>query len=120
MIPEIPIEEFTPEQLLGPLNELERKQAPKKLFVRGSAKLLQIYPRVSIVGSRKASAAGLGRAKRLAGIVAEAGGVVVSGLALGVDAAAHWGAIAAGGKTVAVIGTPLDKSYPKENAELQQ
>lgn len=50
--------------------------------------------------------------------MANEGVVIVSGLALGIDAAAHTGAIVAGGKTIGVLGTPLDKSYPRENREL--
>ncbi len=50
----------------------------------------------------------------------ESGGVVVSGLAAGIDTAAHRGAMEAGGKTIAVLGTPLDVSYPKENSGLQE
>jgi DNA processing protein len=75
---------------------------------------------VSIVGSRKASPEGLRRARSLARALAEHGIVVVSGLAAGVDRAAHEGAIEAGGCTFAVLGTPLDQSYPKENAALQE
>src|SRR5689334_1210474 len=111
--------QITPIELLGSLNEVERKFAPAKLFVLGSPEILNERPRVSIVGSRKASTAGIQRAKKLARLVVERGGIVVSGLALGIDAAAHSAAIAAKGFTVAVIGTPLDKSYPRENAELQ-
>ena len=72
-------------------------------------------PVAAIVGSRKASDAGLLLAQRLAGAVAEAGGVVVSGLALGIDAAAHRGALAAGGVTVAVLGCGVDVVYPRSN-----
>lgn len=111
--------ETTPVELLGQLNEVEQKLAPNKLFVAGRPEILNERPRVSIVGSRKASSEGIQRAKKLARLVAERGGVVISGLALGIDTAAHAGAIAADGPTVAVIGTPLNKVYPKENAELQ-
>jgi DNA processing protein len=72
-------------------------------------------PSAAIVGARKASDAGLLLAQRLAGAVAEAGGVVVSGLALGIDAAAHRGALAAGGVTVAVLGCGVDVVYPRSN-----
>ena len=108
-----------PEELLGPLNEVERKYAPPTLFVQGDTEILTRGGRVSIVGSRKASADSLRRAEKLALILAERGHVVVSGLAQGIDTAAHRAAIAAGGRTIAVIGTPLNKVYPKENASLQ-
>lgn len=109
----------TPEELLGPLNEVERKYAPPTLFVAGEPEILTKGGRVSIVGSRKASRESLARVGQLAKILAERGHVVVSGLAAGIDTAAHRAAIAAGGKTIAVIGTSLDKVYPRENAALQ-
>lgn len=77
-------------------------------------------PRVSIVGTRDATNDGLRRAERLARELAAKNIIVVSGLARGIDTAAHRAAIQAGGRTIAVLGTPLDKTYPSENAELQQ
>lgn len=74
---------------------------------------------VAIVGTRQASPAGRARARRAAVAVVEAGMTVVSGLAAGIDTAAHTAALEAGGRTVAVIGTGLHRSYPAENAELQ-
>ncbi len=113
-------EEFSCEELLGPLNEVEAKYAPERIFAHGDTELLKKGGRVSIVGSRNASPGGLSRARRLAQLVCANGGVVISGLALGIDAAAHRGAIDAGGKTIGIIGTPLDRFYPKENADLQR
>jgi DNA processing protein len=110
---------LSPEQLLGPLNEVEAKHAPKVLFAAGNVDMLRHAARVSIVGSRKATADGLRRARRLSSILAERNIVVVSGLAAGIDTAAHTAALEANGRTVAVIGTPLDQSYPKSNAALQ-
>lgn len=75
---------------------------------------------VAVVGTRKPSSAGLARARRLARALAEDGFTVVSGLAAGIDRAVHETAIDSGGPTIAVIGTPLSHSYPKENAELQR
>lgn len=75
---------------------------------------------VSVVGTREISDAGINRARRLSRELAEAGIVVMSGLAKGVDTVAHRAAIDAGGKTAAVIGTPLERAYPAENAGLQQ
>lgn len=77
-------------------------------------------PRIAIVGARKATAEGRRRAAQLARDCARAGVVVVSGLAEGIDYAAHTAAIDHGGKTIAVIGTPLDKAYPTKHAELQR
>jgi DNA processing protein len=76
-------------------------------------------PRIAIVGARKATVDGRRRAAQLARDCARAGVVVVSGLAEGVDYAAHTSAIEHGGKTIAVIGTPLDKVYPAKHADLQ-
>jgi DNA processing protein len=75
---------------------------------------------VAVVGARRASARGLAAAAQIAEALSDAGYVVVSGLAAGIDAAAHEAALAAGGRTVAVIGTGLRHSYPPENAGLQQ
>lgn len=111
--------ELTPDELLGPLNDVEQKFAPKKLFVAGNVDYLQLGGRVSIVGSRKASPEGLARARKLANLFLARDVVVVSGLAEGIDTAAHTTAIDQGGRTIAVIGTPLDKVYPKQNAALQ-
>ncbi len=74
---------------------------------------------VAVVGSRRASPAGLDSARRIAEHLVGAGYAVVSGLAAGVDAAAHAGALEAGGRTLAVIGTGLEHAYPPQNAHLQ-
>ena len=113
-------ERIRPDDLLGPLNDVERKNAPEWLFLAGDRELLRVVPRVSVVGTRTASAEGLSRASRLARELVAKGVVVVSGLARGIDTAAHRSTIEAGGRTVAVLGTSLDKSYPRENAELQR
>jgi DNA processing protein len=73
---------------------------------------------VAIVGSREASAAGLEMARRIGAAVARAGAWVVSGGAVGIDAAAHAGAIDEAGRTVVVLGGGLDHLYPAENREL--
>ncbi len=111
---------FTPAELLGPLNESETKNVPPVLWVAGRHQLLKTTARVSIVGSREATPDGLKRAARLARALARNGIAVVSGLARGIDAAAHRAAIDAGGATIAVLGTPLDRFYPKENESLQR
>jgi DNA processing protein len=75
---------------------------------------------VAIAGARRASDQGCRRAARLARALANAGAVIVSGLARGIDAAAHLGAIEAGGATMAVLGVPLGRCYPPEHARLQE
>ncbi len=89
------------------------------LHYAGDIGLLEL-PAVSIVGTREVSDGGRRRAMQLARDLADAGILVVSGLARGVDAAAHTGAIQHGGSTAAIIGTPLSKAYPAENAALQE
>jgi len=74
---------------------------------------------VAVIGARRATSAGVARAARIAKHLVSTGYVVVSGLAAGVDAAAHVAALAAGGRTLAVIGTGLARSYPAQNAGLQ-
>jgi DNA processing protein len=111
--------ELKPEDLLGPLNEVEQQHAPKMLYVAGDTSILEHGGRVSIVGARQASPDGLRRAAKLAGLLADRGIVVVSGIAEGIDTAAHETTIKHGGRTIAVLGTPLDQVYPKKNAALQ-
>jgi DNA processing protein len=113
-------QEFTATELLGSLNDVEQKLAPKLLFAAGDVSMLQRGPRVAVVGSRKASAESLGRARKLAKLLAQRDIVVVSGLAEGIDTAAHTSALDCSGRTLAVIGTPLDEVYPKKNAKLQE
>jgi DNA processing protein len=94
---------------------------PFGLFLRGDPGALARLaegPAVAIVGSRRATAAGRALARALAGDLAARGAVVVSGLAHGIDAAAHEGALAAGGTTVAVLGSGVDVPYPRRNRDL--
>ena len=88
------------------------------LYADGDLSLLE-GPRVSIIGSRHPSPYGRRVAFESAKALAGQGAVVVSGLAQGLDAEAHRGALAAGGKTIAVLGTGIDVHYPKQNARLQ-
>jgi DNA processing protein len=92
---------------------------PPLLIVRGRVELLA-QPAVAVVGARNASANGRMFAHGLARALAEAGLVVVSGLARGIDTAAHEGALAAGAPTLAVIASGVDVAYPSENAELME
>lgn len=93
-------------------------EAEPPVFYAGDLALLK-QPAVSVIGAREVSEEGLARARRIAREMAKAGVLVTSGLAKGVDTAAHLGALEVGGSTMAVIGTSLDKVYPAENAELQ-
>jgi len=92
---------------------------PPILFVAGRLSR-QDARSLAIIGSRRASAAGVAAAARIAEALAGAGYVVISGLAAGIDTAAHEAALRAGGRTVAVIGTGLRHAYPPQNAPLQQ
>ncbi len=105
-------------EVLGNLNEFERKHAPDELFCAGDVSLLKNGIRVSVVGSRQPSDAGRKRASLFASALVRHGITVVSGLARGIDTVAHETAIQSGGKTIAVLGTPLSKAYPAQNKEL--
>ena len=96
-----------------------RDDSDVDVFYAGNLDLLK-RPAVSIVGAREATEDGRQRAWRLARELTEAGVVIVSGLARGIDTAAHLSTIEHHGSTAAVIGTPLNKAYPAENAELQE
>src|SRR3989338_5247074 len=91
--------------------------APSKIFVKGDI-FTNDEPAIAIVGTRKATAQGLKAAREIAVELSNKGIIIVSGLAMGVDTAAHEGALAAGGKTVAVLGNGLDKIYPAQNQSL--
>ncbi len=90
---------------------------PAALYVLGDIAVLQ-SPQLAMVGARSASPIGRAIARDLAGALAQTGLTITSGLAVGIDAASHEGALAAGGRTVAVLGTGLDRVYPAENAGL--
>ncbi|MCK4838528.1 MAG: DNA-protecting protein DprA, partial [Desulfobulbaceae bacterium] len=90
---------------------------PILLYVKGCLSSL-CNPGVAIVGSRAASAYGLKMSEDLAKQLARSGLTVISGLALGIDAAAHRGTLAAGGTTIAVLGCGLDVIYPTQNRKL--
>ncbi|MGY3717170.1 DNA-processing protein DprA [Sutcliffiella cohnii] len=93
-------------------------QAPVFLFMRGNPNLLK-FNAISIVGTRNPSEYGKKRAQTLSEKLGLNRIVVASGLAKGIDTSAHWGAVNKKNPTIAVIGTPITKSYPKENEELQ-
>jgi len=92
---------------------------PPGLFVRGNI-FYNGSPAVSIVGSRKATNYGLTVAEKLAGDLARAGITVISGMARGIDTAAHKGVLSARGSTVAVLGCGVDVPYPRENSRIME
>jgi DNA processing protein len=100
-----------------PQDLLEIPDPPTLLYVRGRLELLK-RPALAIVGSRSPTPQGVQNATAFAAEFARAGLVIVSGLALGIDAAAHRGALAANGDTIAFIGTGIDRVYPARNREL--
>ena len=91
---------------------------PPVLFVRGTLVPGEGERAVAVVGARAATPQGLAFARALGRDLAEAGATVVSGLARGIDTAAHRGALEAGGRTVAVLGSGLERVYPDENQDL--
>lgn len=95
----------------------ELPDAPPALFGVGNIEALSL-PGIAIVGTRRPSLAGIEIARELAGQLAEAGFCVVSGLARGIDTAAHRGALDAGGATIGVMATGCDRIYPAENNKL--
>ncbi|WP_266169145.1 DNA-processing protein DprA [Dyella subtropica] len=92
-------------------------QPPAALFVAGDASLL-LRPQVAIVGARNATAGGLAHARAFAHELALAGFIITSGMADGVDGAAHEAALDAGQPTVAVVGTGVDRVYPRKHHAL--
>ena len=92
---------------------------PVILFGRGSKEAL-CSRQVALVGSRRASGGGVRRAARLAAELSENGIAVTSGLAVGIDGSAHKAAVAAGGQTVAVLGSGMDKTYPHSHRHLAE
>jgi DNA processing protein len=100
-----------------PVSLLEIADPPTVLYIRGNPTLLKERG-LAVVGSRNATPQGLQTAENFAKALAAKGLCIISGLALGIDAAAHRGTLAAGGNTVAVIGTGADRIYPARNKEL--
>lgn len=106
------------DQYLANLSEQEKKNAPDQLFWQGDFSFLTEGLRVAVVGSRKASDNGIRRARIFTEALVRHNITVVSGLAEGIDTVAHETAIREGGKTIAVLGTPLSKAYPAKNKAL--
>lgn len=95
----------------------EHSYMPEVIYAIGNSKFLN-FPCMSVVGSRKCTAYGLKVAEEIGRVLAENDIVLVSGMARGIDSAAHEGALKAGGKTIAVMGTGIDKCYPASNLHI--
>lgn len=102
-----------------PQQLLQIADPPTLLYVHGDPALLG-RPAIAVVGSRNATAQGLANAERFAAALSDAGLTVISGLALGIDAAAHRGALRGKGSTIAVLGTGIDIQYPSRNRALHE
>ena len=102
-----------------PMRLKEIYDPPIVLFVKGSVEVLA-QPGIAMVGTRHPTPYGSGMAERLSTDLAARGLVIISGLARGIDTSSHRGAVAAKGKTVAVLGTGIDVMYPKENSRLAE
>ena len=97
---------------------LEMADPPLMLYVLGDLQALDHPRKLAVVGSRNPTPQGAANARQFANAMGEAGLCIVSGLALGVDGAAHEGALEAGAPTLAIVGTGLDRVYPKSHRDL--
>ena len=111
---------LTPEDVLYPLCLRHCAAPPAALYARGIMPDLDVVPAVAVVGTRHATREGLAEAHALAAGLAAGGMAVVSGGAVGIDAAVHSGALDGGGITIVVMACPLDEDYPLENADLRR
>lgn len=111
---------LTPEDALFPLSLRHMTGCPAALYARGVMPDLDRVPAVAVVGTRHASRDGCRDAYALSAGLAAGGMVVVSGGAVGIDAAAHSGALAAGGRTIVVMACPLNENYPVDNESLRR
>ncbi len=111
---------LTPEDDLYPLLLQRLVDMPAALYCRGVMPRLQERPAIAVVGTRHSTAEGAQDAYAMAAGLAAGGVVVVSGGATGIDAAAHTGALDAGGTTVMVMACPLSVEYPAENTDLRR
>jgi len=107
------------QETLYPPNLLTIFDPPFILYVRGKLKKEDVNA-IAIVGTRRATTYGKLTARRLARDLAKEGITIISGMARGIDTAAHWGALEAGGRTIAVLGCGVDVVYPPENRRLME
>ena len=99
-----------------PKELLQTPWPPKGIYIKGEME--SEAPKVAIVGTRRATSYGKDIAFKIAETLAQEGVIIVSGLALGIDSAAHEGALAAGGKTWAVLGSGIENIWPRSNLKL--
>jgi DNA processing protein len=112
------ITKLTPKGSFYPKLLKEIPDRPKIIYCRGNLKLFKDRFFIAVVGSRRPTRYGLVQTQRIVRELAQAGVVVVSGLALGIDGAAHAGALCAKGKTIAVLGSAINNIYPVSNEPL--
>lgn len=110
---------ITPDDAAYPAQLSEIYDPPAALYVRGNVAILS-EPGLAMVGTRHPTPYGLGMAERLACDLSARGLIIISGMARGVDTAAHRGCLNAKGKTIAVLGTGIDVMYPRENRKLAE
>ncbi len=111
---------LTPDDAMYPLTLRQMPDCPLVLYARGNLPDLDRIPAVALVGTRHVTQEGYREAYSLAAGLAAGGMVVVSGGAIGVDRAAHSGALDVGGSTILVLACPLTEEYPRENADLRR
>jgi DNA processing protein len=109
------IEKIPTSELMGSLNEVEEKYAPTELYIFGKKSLVCENRCVSIIGTRNPTKNGIENAQQITKFLVKNNVTIVSGLAKGIDSVAHRIALENKGNTIAVLGTPLDQCYPKEN-----
>jgi DNA processing protein len=114
------LEVITSEDVEYPDRLLALELPPPVLHVRGDWSVLAAAHPVAVVGTRRATEAGRWTATRIAEGISRSGGVVVSGLALGIDGAAHWAAVDSGAPTVAVLGSGHGRLYPRAHVRLAE
>jgi DNA processing protein len=119
LLPRVRVASTQPQLTFDPADAPRATREPV-IWCAGNTGLLTGGPTIAIVGTRNASMDGAARARRLGKELAERRLVVVSGLARGIDTEALTAAIEAGGAVIGVIGTPIDRAYPIQNARLQE
>ena len=114
MVEELEYQSIDLKNLLGrPLNDIEEKYAPDTIYYKGSIKIPLPCARVSVIGTREPTEVGIKAAEHVSKTLIENNVIIISGLANGIDTIGHKTAIENGGKTIAVLGTPLNNIQKK-------